>query len=84
MGVHHSFFPSSSFPVAISEQFCPEDCAQVMTTNPKPNKALKVRGVLLRLLYKRIGQIKANLQTQGQYTAEEAMLERDGRVWPFP
>lgn len=28
--------------VAISEQFCPEDCAQVMTTNPKPNKALKV------------------------------------------
>ncbi|KAJ7403623.1 Transcription factor MafK [Willisornis vidua] len=29
--------------VAISEQFCPEDCAQVMTTNPKPNKALKVK-----------------------------------------
>nr|XP_009688378.1 PREDICTED: transcription factor MafK isoform X1 [Struthio camelus australis] len=28
---------------AISEQFCPEDCAQVMTTNPKPNKALKVK-----------------------------------------
>lgn len=31
------------FPVAISDQFCPGDCAQVMTTNPKPNKALKVR-----------------------------------------
>ncbi|XP_019397595.1 PREDICTED: transcription factor MafK isoform X2 [Crocodylus porosus] len=30
-------------PVAISEQFCPGDCAQVMTTNPKPNKALKVK-----------------------------------------
>ncbi|XP_054849409.1 transcription factor MafK isoform X1 [Eublepharis macularius] len=29
--------------VAISEQFCPGDCAQVMTTNPKPNKALKVK-----------------------------------------
>uniref|UniRef100_A0A8C3PLR2 MAF bZIP transcription factor K n=1 Tax=Calidris pygmaea TaxID=425635 RepID=A0A8C3PLR2_9CHAR len=29
--------------VAISERFCPEDCAQVMTTNPKPNKALKVK-----------------------------------------
>ncbi|RLW01521.1 hypothetical protein DV515_00007861 [Chloebia gouldiae] len=24
-------------------EFCPEDCAQVMTTNPKPNKALKVK-----------------------------------------
>lgn len=34
--------PCFVFPVAISEQFCPEDCAQVMTTNPKPNKALKV------------------------------------------
>ncbi|XP_068279151.1 transcription factor MafK isoform X1 [Nyctibius grandis] len=28
---------------AISDQFCLEDCAQVMTTNPKPNKALKVK-----------------------------------------
>ncbi|XP_056359798.1 transcription factor MafK isoform X1 [Oenanthe melanoleuca] len=38
-------FPSPScLPgVAISEQFCLEDCAQVMTTNPKPNKALKVK-----------------------------------------
>lgn len=34
--------PCFVFPVAISEQFCLEDCAQVMTTNPKPNKALKV------------------------------------------
>ncbi|XP_074866506.1 transcription factor MafK isoform X1 [Carettochelys insculpta] len=30
-------------PVTISEQFCPGDLAQVMTTNPKPNKALKVK-----------------------------------------
>ncbi|XP_006915941.2 transcription factor MafK isoform X2 [Pteropus alecto] len=29
--------------VTISKQFCPGDCAQVMTTNPKPNKALKVK-----------------------------------------
>ncbi|KAM3826999.1 transcription factor MafK isoform 1-T1 [Vipera latastei] len=29
--------------VAISEQFCPGDCVQVMTTNPKPNKAFKVK-----------------------------------------
>ncbi|XP_075383731.1 transcription factor MafK isoform X2 [Tenrec ecaudatus] len=26
-----------------SEQFLPSDCARVMTTNPKPNKALKVK-----------------------------------------
>ncbi|CAI5791877.1 transcription factor MafK isoform X1 [Podarcis muralis] len=29
--------------VAISEQFCPGDRTQVMTTNPKPNKTLKVK-----------------------------------------
>ncbi|XP_039216316.1 transcription factor MafK isoform X1 [Crotalus tigris] len=29
--------------IAISEQFCPGDCVQVMTTNPKPNKAFKVK-----------------------------------------
>lgn len=32
------------FLVTISKQFCPGDCAQVMTTNPKPNKTLKVSG----------------------------------------
>ncbi|XP_032182858.1 transcription factor MafK isoform X1 [Mustela erminea] len=31
-----AFFP-------ISKPFCSGDCAQVMTTNPKPNKALKVK-----------------------------------------
>ncbi|KAM9125324.1 transcription factor MafK isoform 1-T1 [Pangshura tecta] len=30
-------------PVVISDPFCPGDCARVMTTNPKPNKALKVK-----------------------------------------
>lgn len=30
-------------PVTISKRFCPGDCAQVMTTTPKPNKALKVK-----------------------------------------
>ncbi|XP_019061280.1 transcription factor MafK isoform X1 [Fukomys damarensis] len=30
-------------PGIISKRLCPSDCAQVMTTNPKPNKALKVK-----------------------------------------
>eukprot|EP00069_Balaena_mysticetus_P014914 bmy_08950T0 len=29
--------------VTISKRFCPGDCTQVMTTNPKANKALKVK-----------------------------------------
>ncbi|XP_077879698.1 transcription factor MafK isoform X1 [Ictidomys tridecemlineatus] len=29
--------------VAVSQHFRPGDCARVMTTNPKPNKALKVK-----------------------------------------
>ncbi|PIO36860.1 hypothetical protein AB205_0007900 [Aquarana catesbeiana] len=32
-----------SFTVAFSAPFCPGDCLQVMTTNLKPNKALKVK-----------------------------------------
>ncbi|XP_032115753.1 transcription factor MafK isoform X1 [Sapajus apella] len=31
------------FPATSSRELCPGDCAQVMTTNPKPNKALKVK-----------------------------------------
>ncbi|XP_039326119.2 transcription factor MafK isoform X1 [Saimiri boliviensis] len=30
-------------PATSSRELCPGDCAQVMTTNPKPNKALKVK-----------------------------------------
>ncbi|XP_069503741.1 transcription factor MafK isoform X2 [Ambystoma mexicanum] len=32
-----------SGPVAFSKPLCSGDCLQVMTTNPKPNKALKVK-----------------------------------------
>ena len=35
----------SDFLDPVSKPFCSGDCAQVMTTNPKPNKALKVSGV---------------------------------------
>ncbi|XP_078521083.1 transcription factor MafK isoform X1 [Lissotriton helveticus] len=42
-GVVFSPLSNVSGPVAFSKQLCPGDCLQVMTTNPKPNKALKVK-----------------------------------------
>ncbi|XP_048349413.1 transcription factor MafK isoform X1 [Sphaerodactylus townsendi] len=42
-GMPEGLGPALHVQVAISEQFCPGDCAQVMTANPKPNKTLKVK-----------------------------------------